>query len=73
MVLVLSFEGVEERLPIATHRERISERFMDTGALLRNGAVCHDLLEFCARVLTILANPSRQLPSARLLGRWGWS
>lgn len=37
------------------------------------GAVCHDIPEFCARVLAILAEPSRQLPSAHLLGRWGWS
>jgi len=36
-------------------------------------AVCHDLLDFCARVLAILADQSRQLPSARLLDRWGWS
>jgi predicted PurR-regulated permease PerM len=38
-----------------------------------SSAVCHDLLDFCARVLAILAEPSRELPSARLLGRWGWS
>ncbi len=36
-------------------------------------AVCHDILEFSARVLAILAEANRELPSARLLGRWGWS
>lgn len=38
-----------------------------------NRAVCHDLLDFSARVLAILASPSRVSPSARLLGRWVWS
>ncbi|MCE9608466.1 MAG: Ig-like domain-containing protein [Planctomycetia bacterium] len=37
-----------------------------------NRAECHDIPYFCARVLAILAEPSRELPSARLLGRWGW-